>query len=257
MSGIFRSITVCDANFETMAAEWQSSGVEHPRRSPAPGMVPRVARSSPSFGAVATSNASAFSSVWDASAKERRDSVPEDFRVEAIPRSSGQGGSCQAESVKVGAGTDSLGDTEGPEVDALRSALDRAREQTKEAPVDVQVKEGEQFLLRARAHLAEINKVRATIESNIADTEARLERLKAEVVTSPVQEPVPPPEWATEVQRLREEFARARRVRAVPTSHPIQSSAEAASHLEARAAKRRAGFVEHIPTDPQDVDGWL
>ena len=83
-----------------------------------------------------------------------------------------------------------MGDTEGPEVDALRSALDRAREQTKEAPVDVQVKEGEQFLLWARAHLAEMNKVRATIESNIADTEARLERLKAEVVMDPVQEPV-------------------------------------------------------------------
>ena len=57
--------------------------------------------------------------------------------------------------------------------------------------------------------------------------------------------------------RLREELARARRVRAVPTSHPIQSSAEAASHLEERAAKRRAGFVEPTPTNPQDVDGWL
>ena len=129
-----------------------------------------------------------------------------------------------------------------------RSALNRAREQTKEAPVDVHVKEGEQFLFRARAHLVEINKVRATIESNIADTEARLERLKAEVVTDPVQEPVPPPE----LRRI----ARVRRVRAVPTSHPIQSSAEAASYSEERAAKRRAGFVEPIP-NPQDVDGWL
>ena len=76
-------------------------------------------------------------------------------------------------------------------------------------------------------------------------------------MTDPVQELVPPLEWATEVQRLREELARVRGVRAVPTSHPIQSSAEAASYLEERAAKRRAGFVEPIPTNPQDVDGWL
>ena len=111
--GIFRSITVCDAKFETMAAEWQSSGVEHPRKPSAPGMVTRVARSSPPFSAVASSRSSAVSLVWDsseaASAEERRDSVPEDFRVDTIPKSSCQGGSCQAESVKVGAGIGSVG----------------------------------------------------------------------------------------------------------------------------------------------------
>ena len=66
-------------------------------------------RRSPSV--VATSRSSAVSSVCssEAASKERRDSVPEDFRVETIPRSSCQGGSCQAESVKVGAGTDSVG----------------------------------------------------------------------------------------------------------------------------------------------------
>ena len=135
---------MCDAKFKTMAAEWQSSGVEHPRRSPAPGMVSRVARSSPPFSAVATSRSSAVSLVWyssEVAAKKRRDSVPEDFRVETFPRSSGQGGVARQKVSRLEQALTALGDTEGPEVDALRLALDHAREQTKEAPV--QVKEGE------------------------------------------------------------------------------------------------------------------
>ena len=116
-----------------------------------------------------------------------------------------------------------MGDTEGREVDGLRSALERAKEQWKEVPVDIQVKEGELFLMRARAHLPEINKVRATTESVIVATEARLERLK--VVSEPVQDPVPPPEWAAEVQRLRKELGRVRAVRTpVSTCPPAQSS---------------------------------
>ena len=64
-----------------------------------------------------------------------------------------------------------MGDTEGPEVDALRSALERAKEESKGVPVHIQLKEREQFLARASPP-CQINKVRATIESNIVATKA-------------------------------------------------------------------------------------
>ena len=59
--------------------------------------------------------------------------------------------------------------------------------------------------------------MRATMKSNIAATEPRLGRLK--VVSEQV--PVPPSDWAAEVQRLREELARlrtARSVQPIPTN---------------------------------------
>ena len=96
---------------------------------------------------------SAVLSVWDsskaASAEERRDSVPEDFRVETISRSVAR---VEAARQKCQGWSTGGGGRHRRTSDALRSALGRAREQTKEAPVDVQVKEGEQFLFRARAH---------------------------------------------------------------------------------------------------------
>ena len=60
------------------------------------------------------------------------------------------------------------------------------------------------------------------------------------------------------MQRLREELERLRAGRSpVPVEHSLQSSAEAANLLQERAAKRRAGVVEAVPTNPQDVEGWL
>ena len=210
-----------------MAAQLQSSWVEHQRRSSAPGVVARFAR------------LSLLPSVqWPRVG-------PQQFRQSGTPLKPLQPENvvipCQKTSwlipfqdpaarmevarqkVSRLQALIAMSDTERPEVDALRSALQRAREQSKGVPVDLQVKEGGQFLIGARAHFAEINKVRATIESNIAVTEARLERLKAEVVTEPVQEPVFP--WAAEVQRLREELARVRATRS-PVPMPVSPHPE-------------------------------
>ena len=141
-------------------------------------------------------------------------------------------------------------------IEAARQKASRLEQALQGVLVHFLVKEGEQFLVRARAHLAEINKVRATIESNIAATEARLERSK--VVSEPVQEPVPPLDWAAEFQRLRVELVRVCAGRSpVSIGHPAQSSDEAANFLQERTAKRLPGGVEPIPTNPQDVEGWL
>ena len=39
--------------------------------------------------------------------------------------------------------------------------------------------------------------------------------------------------------------------------HPPQSSALSADVLRERTSKRRAGFTETIPSDPQDLDRWM
>ena len=104
---------------------------------------------------------------------------------------------------------------------------------------------------------------RAAEVGALDEAKARLSRLEAEqaavpkVVSEFVPEVVPPPEWAAEVQRLREELERLRAGRSpVPVGHSLQSSAEAANLLQERAAKRRAGVAEAVPTNPQDVEGW-
>ena len=56
---------------------------------------------------------------------------------------------------------------EGPEVESVRAAHKRALEAVQGVPVDVQVKECESFLVRARSHLAELDSKRATVLENM------------------------------------------------------------------------------------------
>ena len=55
-------------------------------------------------------------------------------------------------------------------MDGLRAAREKAREFAKGVPLDKQIKDGEQFLIRAKGHLvAELEKERCTVEASIAD----------------------------------------------------------------------------------------
>ena len=86
---------------------------------------------------------------------------------------------------------------EGPEVDMVRNAYKRALEAVRGAPIDVQVKECESFLARARSHLEELDCKRATIIQNIESSEKRLEELRAQQTTTS------PPDGSSEVHQLR------------------------------------------------------
>ena len=87
---------------------------------------------------------------------------------------------------------------EGPEVDLVRAAHKRAQEAVKGVPVDVQIKECESFLARARTHLEELDMKRATVSQNIEMSEKRLAELKALAQVAPA-----PQDNAAEVQQLR------------------------------------------------------
>ena len=66
---------------------------------------------------------------------------------------------------------EAMGDSEGPEVDGLRAALEKAREFAKGVPLDKQIKDWR----AVKGHLMELEKERSTVEASIADAERRLE----------------------------------------------------------------------------------
>ena len=90
----------------------------------------------------------------------------EDIRVEAIPRSGFQDRVSRLERALEG-----MGDSEGHS---------RKPESSQRVPLDKQIKDGEQFLIRAKGYLVELEKERSTVEASIADAERRLEKLRAQ-----------------------------------------------------------------------------
>ena len=173
----------------------------------------------------------------------------------------------EAARVKIGKlekALEAMWDSEGPVVDYLKTELEKARTAAKRRPVNVEVEECRKFIIRSEKRISELDAERAAEVGALDEARARLSRLEAEqaavpkVVSEPVPEVVPPPEWAAEVQRSREELERLRAGRSpVPVDHSVQSSAEAANLLQERAAKRRAGVAGPVPNNPQDVEGWL
>ena len=80
----------------------------------------------------------------------------------------------------------------------VREALERAKKAPQSPPVETQIRDCEQFLVRARAHLEAIDAQRATVVASIEEGSKRLEPLKV------VQQKQPPqaPDTSSEVQRL-------------------------------------------------------
>ena len=76
---------------------------------------------------------------------------------------------------------------DGSEVDAIREALERAKKAAQSPPVETQIRDCEQFLIRARAHLEAIDAQRATVVASIEEGSKRLESLKVVQQTQPPQ----------------------------------------------------------------------
>ena len=93
----------------------------------------------------------------------------EDIRVEAFPKTDSRVVAAKDRVSRLERALEAMGDSEGPEVDGLRAALEKAREFAKGVPLEKQIKDGEQFLIRAKGHLAELEKERSTVEASITD----------------------------------------------------------------------------------------
>ena len=87
---------------------------------------------------------------------------------------------------------------DGSEVDTIRKALERAKKAAQTPPVETQIRDCEQFLVRGRAHLEAIDAQRATVVASIEEGTKRLESLKV----FQQNQPPPVPETFSEVQSL-------------------------------------------------------
>ena len=94
----------------------------------------------------------------------------------------------QGPSVKVAAAEERVAKFEGPEEEMVRAAHQRALEAIQGVPINVQVKECESFLVRARSHLAELDSKRATSE------------LRAKLHTPPPSEEYQLRGWVSQLQ---------------------------------------------------------
>ena len=131
---------------------------------------------------------------------------------------------------------------DGPEVESLRAALKRAKE-VKVQPVDVQIKECEGFVSRARAHLTELDAKRTTVSTNIRDAEQRLEALKQMQQFSPP----PPVDAEAELRQLRETVAQ------------MKGQLEVAkpAMVEGQASKRICRREDYVPNCTEELQEWI
>ena len=74
-----------------------------------------------------------------------------------------------------------------------------------------------------------------------------------EEAKSPPAVQEPPPEWVSEIHRLRSEVARFK----ASANRPVRDFVEAAMSVRAKAEKRRAGVMDNIPADEQSLQAWM
>ena len=95
-----------------------------------------------------------------------------------------------------------LSDHVGPEVDALAAALVRARIAGSPPPVDVQVAQCQQFIVRAVKRINDLDKAREVEAVRLQEARDRLQRLQQEAAAATMTAPAVP-DAAAEVAQLR------------------------------------------------------
>ena len=209
VSGIFRSITVCDAKF---SRRWQQSGnrrgwtthedIQHQAwlrvlqgRRPPSVQWPRARPQQHSLQ-------SGQSVVNEGLKSTQKTQTMRTAGLRPFVDASAKQTMAGDRVTKIKHALQVLGDTEGPEVDGLRAALKRAESDTKVTPIHVQVKECESFLSRARKHMEELDQKRAVVGASISDAEKRLVALKSQEAC--MSAPSAPSDALSEVQRLQD-----------------------------------------------------
>ena len=164
----------------------------------------------------------------------------------------------------------SLGDGDVEERRALELALSKAQKQAEDLPVARQIEVTKEFIARAKKRMLvadeKIRLAQVALQDAMEEkeydirevplAEARLERLQKEIVPRRQTPPIST-DLEAEVHRLRTLLAQMEASQSNLCRHPPKSSSQAADMLRERAAKRRAGVTESIPTDRQDLECWM
>ena len=149
-----------------------------------------------------------------------------------------------------------MGSYQGPEVDALRSALSKAKQAAQERPLKVQLARS------MRSWRGHVNASRKLEEERDAEVELlnvalqRQARLREQVAAEPATTVVNPMTTnpSEEIARLKAKVAQLE----AAANHPPRCSVEAAEAVKMRAAKRRAGCVDDsLPNDEQALCEWV
>ena len=86
--------------------------------------------------------------------------------------------------VKLEAALAALSDCAGPEVDALREALARVKVAASPPPVDIQLKQCQQFIDRTVKRIEDLDKSREVESVRLQEARDRLQRLQQEAAVS-------------------------------------------------------------------------
>ena len=152
----------------------------------------------------------------------------------------------------------SLGDGNVEERRALELALAKAQKQAEDLPVDRQIEVTNEFIKkRMLVRLAQVALQDAMEEKEYDMREVPLSgrstfRTPSEGNRAATPDRQFPPIWKPRFRDCAPSWHRWR-LRSRLCGQPLQSSSQAADMLRERAAKRRAGVTESIPTDRQDL----
>ena len=127
------------------------------------------------------------------------------------------------------------GDTGPPEVKTLQTSLAQARRAAQEPPIEVQLSLCEQFVERAMKRLTQHDEQRAALAKEVAEGEARMERLRAQVSNLPV----PPPVISAEEQIAMLEEDGRHHGRGATRSSPAGQCEEASYNVDQGGAQAR------------------
>ena len=205
----------------------------------------------------------------------RNDTGPEGPRVSLPPQEMRAVATERMSRIK--ASMAALGEEDTEELQVLQAAFAKAERLSKIPPVEHQITATEEFIGRAKKRLVQhdvaiqsaqqaLRKAESLKEEEVkrlSEAEEVLQRLKAQ---TPVV-PSPPPRSVEALQQMVEQLQIERdalagqvkhqnSIRMVEKMHPMQGSEDAAQVVLERSAKRRA-LGEDIPTDQQDLEGWL
>ena len=135
-----------------------------------------------------------------------------------------------------------MGSHQGPEVDALRSALSKAKQAAQERPLKVQLAQTDAFVERSRQRIKKLEEERDAEVELLNAALQRQARLQEQVAAEPATTEVNPVTTnpSEEIARLKAKVAQLEAV----ANHPPRCSVEAAEAVKMRAAKRRAGCVD-------------
>ena len=90
-----------------------------------------------------------------------------------------------------------------PEVATLKECLSKAKRSAEEPPVSAQLKGAQEFVEREQKCLDQHDAQRRVLEKELAEGEARVQRLQV-LAEAPQQVPPPPAEWGAQVTRLQQ-----------------------------------------------------